>query len=66
MAGSVERCIFLGSITRVTLRLDDERDRDAQRVTIELQGRRDDLVPGTRLAVRLPPGALLPLADSAA
>ena len=66
MAGSVERCIFLGSITRVTLRLDDERDRDAQRVTIELQGRRDDLVPGTKLAVRLPPGALLPLADSAA
>ena len=65
-AGSVERCVFLGSITRVTLRLDDERDRDAQRVTIELQGRRDDLVPGTRLAVRLPPGALLPLADSAA
>ena len=37
---------------------------DGQRVTIELQGRRDDLAPGMALAIRLPPGALLSLPDS--
>ena len=53
--GVVERCVFLGSITRVTLRV------EGQPITIELQGRRDDLSPGTPLAIRLPPGALLRL-----
>ncbi|MBK9606958.1 MAG: ATP-binding cassette domain-containing protein [Betaproteobacteria bacterium] len=58
--GRVERCLFLGSITRVTLGLDN---LDGQRVTIELQGRRDDLAPGMALAVRLPPAALLRFDD---
>ncbi|MBK8740223.1 MAG: TOBE domain-containing protein [Betaproteobacteria bacterium] len=57
----VERCLFLGSITRVTLGLDD---LGGQRVTIELQGRRDDMAPGMALAVRLPPAALLRFDDS--
>jgi len=56
--GGVERCVFLGSITRVTL------DVEGQRVTIELKGRRDDLAPGTQLAIRLPPDALLSLDDA--
>jgi len=50
--------VFLGSITRVTL------DVEGQRVTIELKGRRDDLAPGTQLAIRLPPDALLSLDDA--
>jgi ABC-type Fe3+/spermidine/putrescine transport system ATPase subunit len=54
-AGCVERCVFLGSITRVTLSV------DGQPITLELQGRRDDLAPGTTLAIRLPPSALLRL-----
>src|SRR5258705_945578 len=57
LIGAVERCVFLGSITRVTLRV------DGQPITVELQGRRDDLAPGTKLAVRLPQDALLPLDD---
>ncbi|MEO8133154.1 MAG: ATP-binding cassette domain-containing protein, partial [Betaproteobacteria bacterium] len=58
--GIVERCVFLGSITRVTIAF------DGQRVTIELQGRRDELVAGMELAIRMPPGALLTLDDLAA
>jgi ABC-type Fe3+/spermidine/putrescine transport system ATPase subunit len=57
LSGIVERCVFLGSITRVTLRV------DGQPITVELQGRRDDLAPGTKLAVRLPQDALLTLDD---
>jgi iron(III) transport system ATP-binding protein len=55
----VDRCVFLGSITRLTLLVDD------QRVTLEIKGRRDDLAPGTQLAVRIPAESLLPLEDSA-
>ncbi len=73
MTGRIERCVFLGSITRVTLRIGDEPARGAdadaadaagQRVTIELQGRRDDLATGTPLTIRLPRAALLPLDES--
>ena len=53
--GRVERSVFLGSTTRLTLRVDDER------VTLELSGRRDDLPPGAEVAIRIPARALLRL-----
>jgi ABC-type Fe3+/spermidine/putrescine transport system ATPase subunit len=55
-AGRVVRCVFLGSITRVTI------DVDGMPITLELQGRRDDLAPGIDVAIRIPARALLPLA----
>jgi len=51
----VARAVFLGSITRATL------DVDGQTLTIELPGRRDDLVPGGDVAIRIPRAALLHL-----
>ena len=53
--GRVERSVFLGSTTRITLRVDDEP------LTLELPGRRDDLAPGADVAIRIPPRALLRL-----
>jgi hypothetical protein len=53
--GRVERSVFLGSTTRITLRVDDER------VMLELPGRRDDLAPGAEVAIRIPARALLRL-----
>jgi iron(III) transport system ATP-binding protein len=44
----VEKCVFLGSCTRVTLRIGDDR------MVVELRGRRTDLAPGERVAVRIP------------
>ena len=58
LPGRVERCVFLGSITRVTVGV------DGQRVTVELKGRRDDLAPGVEVALRLPADALLRLDDA--
>ena len=43
-SGRVLRCVFLGSITRVTISVDGEP------ITIELTGRRDDLTPDTAVA----------------
>jgi iron(III) transport system ATP-binding protein len=51
----VARAVFLGSITRATLQV------DGQTLTIELPGRRDELVPGRDVAIRIPPAALLHL-----
>jgi hypothetical protein len=56
----VDRCVFLGGTTRLTLVL------DGQRVTLDLRGRRDDLQPGAELAIRIPPHALLRLDDALA
>jgi iron(III) transport system ATP-binding protein len=53
--GRVERSVFLGSTTRITLRVDDER------LMLELPGRRDDLAPGADVAIRIPADALLRL-----
>ena len=53
--GRVERSVFLGSTTRITLRVDDEP------LTLELPGRRDDLAPGADVAIRIPARALLRL-----
>jgi ABC-type Fe3+/spermidine/putrescine transport system ATPase subunit len=58
--GAVDRCVFLGGTTRLTLRV------DGQRVTLDLRGRRDDLLPGVEVAIRIPPHALLRLDDALA
>jgi ABC-type Fe3+/spermidine/putrescine transport system ATPase subunit len=57
-SGLVQRCVFLGSITRVTLSV------GGQSLTIELKGRRDDLAPGLQIAFRIPAHALLRLDDA--
>jgi hypothetical protein len=56
--GRVSRCVFLGSITRVTLVI------DGQDLLVELSGRRDDLAPGVEVAVRLPAHALVRLDET--
>jgi ABC-type Fe3+/spermidine/putrescine transport system ATPase subunit len=56
----VARAVFLGSITRATLQV------DGQTLTIELPGRRDELVPGRVVAIRIPPAALLHLDEERA
>ena len=48
----VEKCVFLGSCTRVTLRIADDR------MVVELHGKRTDFVPGDKVAVRIPSAAL--------
>ena len=50
--GRIAKCVFLGSVTRVTLLVDD------QPLVLELRGRRTDLLPGDALAVRIPPSAV--------
>ncbi|HEX6136099.1 MAG TPA: ATP-binding cassette domain-containing protein [Casimicrobiaceae bacterium] len=57
-SGRVVRCVFLGSITRVTISV------DGMPITLELQGRRDDLAPGIDVAIRIPARALLPLGEA--
>jgi len=56
-SGRVVRCVFLGSVTRVTISI------DGAPVTIELKGRRDDLAPDREVAIRIPAHALLRLVD---
>ncbi len=60
LRGQVDRCVFLGGTTRLTLRV------DGQRVMLDLRGRRDDLVPGMEVAIRIPAGALVRLDDAVA
>jgi ABC-type Fe3+/spermidine/putrescine transport system ATPase subunit len=57
-SGRVLRCVFLGSITRVTISIDDSP------ITIELAGRRDDLAPDREVSIRIPAHAVLQLDDS--
>ena len=56
--GRVLRCVFLGSITRVTISV------DGAPITIELTGRRDDLAPDREVAIRIPAHAVLQLDDA--
>jgi len=56
--GRVLRCVFLGSITRVTISV------DGAPITIELAGRRDDLAPDREIAIRIPAHAVLQLDDA--
>ena len=57
-SGRVLRCVFLGSITRVTISV------DGAPITIELSGRRDDLAPDREVAIRIPASAVLQLDDT--
>jgi ABC-type Fe3+/spermidine/putrescine transport system ATPase subunit len=58
LVGRIEKCIFLGSFTRITLNVDDKR------LVLELRGRRTDLKPGAALAVRIPADAIHRLQDA--
>jgi iron(III) transport system ATP-binding protein len=58
LVGRIEKCVFLGSFTRITLNVDDKR------LVLELRGRRTDLGAGTALAVRIPAGAIHRLRDA--
>jgi ABC-type Fe3+/spermidine/putrescine transport system ATPase subunit len=59
LVGRIEKCVFLGSFTRITLNVDDKR------LLLELRGRRTDLAAGAALAVRIPAGAVHRLQDGA-
>jgi ABC-type Fe3+/spermidine/putrescine transport system ATPase subunit len=58
LLGRVEKCVFLGSFTRITLNVDDRK------LLLELRGRRTDLVAGATLAVRIPAAAVHRLQDA--
>jgi iron(III) transport system ATP-binding protein len=57
-SGRVLRCVFLGSITRVTISV------DGNPITVELAGRRDDLAPDREVSIRIPAHAVLQLGDA--
>jgi len=59
LLGRVEKCVFLGSFTRITLNVDDRK------LLLELRGRRTDLVNGSTLAIRIPADAIHRLQDAA-
>jgi iron(III) transport system ATP-binding protein len=58
LVGHIEKCVFLGSFTRITLNVDDKR------LVLELRGKRTDLQAGRTLAVRIPVGAIHRLQDA--
>jgi len=58
LLGRIEKCVFLGSFTRITLKVDDRK------LMLELRGRRTDLVVGATLAVRIPAAAIHRLQDA--
>jgi iron(III) transport system ATP-binding protein len=58
VTGRIEKCTFLGSITRITVAAGETR------LVLELQGRRADLAPGDMLAVRIPAHAVHRLQDA--
>jgi len=59
LSGRIEKCVYLGSITRVILNVDDRR------LVLELRGRRSDLCAGDLLAIRIPAAAIHRLLDAA-
>jgi iron(III) transport system ATP-binding protein len=58
LVGRIEKCVFLGSFTRITLTV------DGKRLLLELRGRRTDLAAGAALAVRIPAAAIHRLQDA--
>ena len=58
LVGRIEKCVFLGSFTRITLTV------DGKRLLLELRGRRTDLATGAALAVRIPAAAIHRLQDA--
>ncbi|HUF86340.1 MAG TPA: ATP-binding cassette domain-containing protein [Thermohalobaculum sp.] len=57
--GTVEKVVYLGSITRITLALDD------QKLLVELRGKPDGLAHGARLTVRIPADSIHEFEESA-
>jgi iron(III) transport system ATP-binding protein len=55
--GEIERSVFLGNVTRVTVAV------EGQRLLVELPGAATDIGPGTRLSLRIPPEAVHRLAE---
>jgi len=55
--GTVDKCAFLGSCTRLAVRVGDAS------ILVELRGRRTDLAPGTDVHVHAPSSALLRLPE---
>jgi ABC-type sugar transport system ATPase subunit len=58
VTGTVEKAVYLGSVTHVTLAL------GSQQLLLEVRGPRRGLARGAPLTVRLPPEALRPLAEA--
>jgi len=58
VTGTVEKAVYLGSVTHVTLAVGQ------QRLLLEVRGPRRDLARSTPLTVRFPPEALRPLSDA--
>ena len=58
VTGAVEKVVFLGNVTRVTLAVAD------QRLMVELRGRAEGLERGAPLSVELPPGAFRVLREA--
>jgi iron(III) transport system ATP-binding protein len=58
VTGTVEKAVYLGSLTHVTLAV------GKQQLLLEMRGPRRVLARGATLTVRLPPEALRPLSDS--
>lgn len=58
VTGLVERAVFLGNMTRITL------DFAGQTLVVEIRGRPQELARGMPLTVRLPSNALMPLGNA--
>jgi iron(III) transport system ATP-binding protein len=58
VTGTVEKAVYLGSVTHVTLAV------GTQRLLLEVRGHRQALARNAPLTVRLPPEALRPLAET--
>ena len=58
VVGHVEKCIFLGSFTRIRLNV------EGKRLLLELRGRRTELAAGVMLSVRIPAAAVHRLQDA--
>jgi hypothetical protein len=58
VTGTVEKAVYLGSVTHVTLAV------GTQRLLLEVRGPRQALTRNAPLTVRLPPEALRPLSET--
>jgi len=58
VTGTIERAVFLGNMTRITL------DLAGQKLVIELRGRALRLARDMPLTVRIPPNAVMPLGNA--
>lgn len=57
VVGQVDKVVYLGNLTRLTL------DVAGQRIDLERRGRRNQVAPGTPLSIKIPSGAIHELED---